>query len=141
VGSWMQGRRPRDAMEWLNAGQVRAVQDYCVNRARSTGQDNIPLSGALDGVLASPDLPFAVSVAWRALAPFEEVVRKSPSTQSGLQLLDLDGWLAARKLLILTLPGEPTALHLARPFALLREATRGGGGPKLEAVWQQVGVS
>lgn len=135
-----QGRGPADAIGWLSAGQLKGIRDYCISRARSIGKDNIPLWGNLDAALASPDLPYVVSVVWQALAPFEEVIRRSSFARPGLQMLDVDHWLATSNLLIVTLPAQPTALQVVIPSAIFFAVSGpGGSAPRLEAVWQQVG--
>jgi hypothetical protein len=114
------GQGTRAAMDWLSAGQLAQMVEFCRTLANRMGRPQMPLLAATGGLLTGPgeDLRDAVSNAWQSLAPLEEALRHGAQAQP----LDLRAWLASSALLAVSLPQPASMAHRQTAVALLDAA-------------------
>jgi len=94
----------RELMDWLSTGQLSDV----TAAYRSKCGSHVPrFVTMVEDLLNGPDLPRqnAVQLAWRALAPIEEIERITASGQM-VEGLNVDSCLSEGKLLAITVPLE-----------------------------------
>jgi len=99
------GHGVRQAMYWLASDQVAEIAAYCRHLA---GPNPPPLIGLVEGLCngPAPARQQTIRLAWHALAPVEAIIRDAADA-TGAQRLDLDAWLSARAVLVVSLPPAP----------------------------------